>query len=89
MPSMRGMLTSVSTRSTALCLREVERLDAVRGLHDSVAGAFERKADHLPHRRGIVDGEDHLAGRRLDLRSGLASRPTVVRDAGSSCDCVG
>ena len=71
---MRGMWTSVSTRSTVDCTRQVERLNAVAGLHHLVPGALQGEQHHLTHRCRIVDRKNFL-----DHETVSAAKPVIYR----------
>ena len=75
---MRGIITSVETRSKRAALRELEAVLAVDRDGDDVAGVDEQAAQRLAHDVGVLDQQD--------LRARAARRRRAPRRArGATC----
>ena len=83
-PLTSGIRMSESSRSIAVALQDVDRLRPVRGHRHVVAVAPKHDAQHLPHRRLVVDDEDPRLGGRLG--GSRASSALALPSMDASCD---
>ena len=69
-PSIRGSITSSTTRSKICSSKRVERFRAVGGLHDLVAVALQRERQQRLNRLLVVDEQDAGGAVCHDLSTG-------------------